>query len=358
MRYIIHNKHLITPQHQQIFFEQEVDKKVKGMEEILRGYKKDLLLDVFIKKNSSNQYHVAASLRLKSKWLLIEKSGFDAFLLINENLDALRNRIKEQLSLERREYLKKRKHHQLQTIGEQMDKLSEFHEKGDKEVFEHILSINLPSLRNYIKRRLKMAQVTGAGKSAVVSLDDLVGEVYTKAFELFEERPDEIDAFVPWLYQLADDLLEKHIKELLFENEHKQSLHELERAEAESMEENFTTDADYDLVMLEELDDPSYQSKYYNAHELLKGLTTEETLHEVEKLDEGQVHNLVCNVLAKQPALQRSIFDLYWLEGFSEAEIGRIKRTTTEEVQASLQELRKKIVKKIELIISNLGQHV
>jgi RNA polymerase sigma factor (sigma-70 family) len=358
MRYIIHNKHLITPQHQQIFFEQEVDKKVKGMEEILRGYKKDLLLDVFIKKNSSNQYNIAASVRLKSKWLLIEKRGNDTFLLVNEVLDTLRNRIKEQLSIERREYLKKRNHYQVQTIGEQMDKLSEFHEKRDKEVFEHILNINLPSLRNYIKRRLKMAQVTGAGKSAVVSLDDLVSEVYTKAFELFKERPDESEVFVPWLYQLADDLFEKHIKELLFENEHKQSLHELERAEAESMEENFTTDADYDLVMLEELDDPSYQSKYYNAHELLKGLTTEETLHEVEKLDEGQVHNLVCNVLAKQPALQRSIFDLYWLEGFSEAEIGRIKRTTTEEVQASLQELRKKIVKKIELIISNLGQHV
>jgi RNA polymerase sigma factor (sigma-70 family) len=349
MRYIIHNKHLIVPENQQVFFEQEVEKKIALIEKILAGYKKDLLLEVFIKKNKNQHYHIAVSLRMKSKWLLQESNGPNAFFLVNELLDKLRNRIKDQLSIERRDYIKKRRHHSSQTFIENFDTLTQLHQQNEYSLFEHIIKTNLPLLRNYIKRRLKFAKHKGLAGNAVMSADDLLSEVFLKAFELYGSRPDEKEAFVPWLYQLADEVLEKHVQETALESANTQSLSELEKADASSMEENFTADAEGDLVMLEELDDPSYQSKYYHAEELLEGLVDDETLKKVEQMDINQTHNIICNVLVSQPVLKRTIFDLYWLEGFSQDEISKIKKVSIAEVHDTLEELRKLIASKFAL---------
>ena len=344
MRYIIHNKHLIVPENQQAFFQQEVEKKIALLEKILAGYKKDLLLEVFIKKNKNQHYHIAVSLRLKSKWLLQESDGPNAFLLVNELLDKLRNRIKDQLLIERREYIKKRRHHSSQTFIENFDTLTQLNQRNEYSLFEHIIKTNLPLLRNYIKRRLKFAKHKGLAGNAVMSADDLLNEAFLQAFELYSSRPDELEAFVPWLYQLADEVVEKHVQETALESANTQSLSELEKVTASSMEENFTADADGDLVMLEELDDPSYQSKYYHAEELLKGLADDEMLKEVEKMEMEQTHNIICRVLAGQPVLKRTIFDLYWLEGFDQDEISKIKRVSIAEVHDNLEKLRRLIV--------------
>jgi RNA polymerase sigma factor (sigma-70 family) len=352
MRYIIHNKHLIVPENQQAFFQQEVEKKIALLEKILAGYKKDLLLEVFIKKNENHDYHLAVSIRLKSKWLLQQGSGPNPFFLVNELLDKLRNRIKDQLSIERREYIKKRRHHSSQTFIENIDTLTKLHQGNEYSLFEHIVKTNLPLIRNYIKRRLKFAKHKGLAGNALISADDLLNEVFLKAFELYSSRPDEQEAFVPWLYQLADEIVEKHVQETALESANTQSLSELEKATASSMEENFTADADGDLVMLEELDDPSYQSKYYHAEELLKGLVDDEMLKKIEKMDIDQTHNKICYILAGQPVLKRTIFDLYWLEGFDQVEISKIKSVSIAEVQDTLEEVRSLIVNELALWVS------
>jgi ribosome-associated translation inhibitor RaiA len=108
MEYIIHQLELIEPPTQRSFFEDEVKKKVSRIEKVLRDYRKQVMLEIFLKKEG-NLFVITASLALLQKILTVTEEGFKPVAVINFVFDRLKNLVANQLRLERKEHLYKRK---------------------------------------------------------------------------------------------------------------------------------------------------------------------------------------------------------------------------------------------------------
>jgi hypothetical protein len=90
-------------------------------------------------------YDLSVSLPLKSKPLVLAGKGRKSLLLVNELLDKLRQQVKEQLALDRKEYLFKRKRRQAERIYQQVETLAGHKKVGNKQAFKDLLAERLPS---------------------------------------------------------------------------------------------------------------------------------------------------------------------------------------------------------------------
>lgn len=95
MNYIIHQKNLIDPKHQQDFFDKEAQKKLKLIHKILSGYRKQINLDIYVGKTSADEYQISIALPMRSKLLYLEEKGYQPVLLIHQLLDKLRAAVQE-----------------------------------------------------------------------------------------------------------------------------------------------------------------------------------------------------------------------------------------------------------------------
>jgi DNA-directed RNA polymerase specialized sigma24 family protein len=358
MKYIIHNKEVIQPESQQVFFEAEVRKEVKGLEKLLQAYKKELTLEILLQADGeqpkSRTYDMSVSLPLKSKPLVVAGKGPKALALGQDLLDQLSHEVKRQLVRERKEYLHKRKRRQAEKIQQQVDTLASHKKEDNKQGFTALLAESLPAIQQYVRRRLKMAHAFRLVRNQAISPQELVDEIYLRIFEQFNAKPDAAEQLLPWMYRIADEVLAEQLQEIDFER-NLTDLNKIVWAEISSLEENFTAEADGDLVMVDELDIPTFNQAYYPAHTIIQEDAGDNTPAEdgkaqaalLEQLDERQAHQVISTTLANLPALQRSVFDLFWLEGMDPAEISFIKQISVQEVEALLADTRRLMAEKL-----------
>jgi DNA-directed RNA polymerase specialized sigma24 family protein len=359
MKYIIHNKEVIQPESQQVFFEEEVRKEVKGLEKLLQAYKKELTLEVRLQADGeqpkSRTYDLSVSLPLKSTPLVVAGKGPKVLALGQELLDQLSQEVKMQLARERKEYLHKRKRRQAEKIHQQVDTLASHKKEDNKQAFTGLLAESLPAIQKYVRRRLKMAHAFRLVKNQAISPQELVDEIYLRIFEQFNAKPEAAEQLLPWMYRIADEVLAEELQEIDFERNQVTDLNRIVWAEISSLEENFTAEADGDLVMVDELDIPSFNQAYYPAHTIIEEEARDNTPAEdgknqaaiLEQLDERQAHQVISTTLAGLPVLQRSVFDLFWLEGLEPAEISFIKQISVQEVEALLADTRRLMAEKL-----------
>lgn len=349
MEYVIHRKHLIEPEHQQHFFEREVQKKVKLLERFLAAYRKHPRLEVFVSRPANEQYKVAVSLPMKSKQLYLEHEHESAILGVNEALDRLRKAVKEQLKLERKEHLVKRRKRQRESIGEQLAQLEAKFLAKDLEAFKHQCIQLLPSVKEYLERRIKTAELGGYLKNKRISSEELSDEVLVKAFEKFAEKPGP-EEFVNWIYRIAEEVIASVLKEQELERTKQASIEQIVQQEYKSLEEKFTTGAEGDRMMMEELDDPSYQVPFYDAQTILADAATDEQLDTIlEKYGPRSFHEAVTKILATRPVVERAVYDLYWLQHFTVEEIAAIKNLVPKEVEEMISNLNKLVLQKLKI---------
>jgi DNA-directed RNA polymerase specialized sigma24 family protein len=108
------------------------------------------------------------------------------------------------------------------------------------------------------------------------------------------------------------------------------------------MEEDFSTDGDGDLVLLEELDDSSLDRTNYSLNHVF---ITEEEKELAQKLDESldkeRVERHMDMVLRKMSLPMRCVFELYTDQGFTPNEIAGMRDTTLEEIENLLSSARR-----------------
>jgi len=341
MEVVINNKHLLGED--AASFERQVERKLKSFERVLKGYKKKPPLEIHVKKvNAAGEYRISASLNMKRKPLFIEDSGIEPAALIASLLDRLKRWTRQQVHIERKEYLHERKTRHRETIGEHLVQLQKQIEKKDRKAFAELLQKNLPGVKNYISRRLKMAQLTSLLKTRQLTLEDLTDELYLQVFEKFDQRPKDKVVFLPWVFKLADEIIEKHLKETEFEKEHTAShIEKLVKDEYKTLEENFSANAEGQPVMLEEMDEQTYQGDYYHWEDIFTEDSEEELLEQIDRHDIEDAHEVISLLLARLPALERSVFDLYILESKTIEEIAYIKGRPEKEIGEIIEKVRK-----------------
>lgn len=228
-------------------------------------------------------------------------------------------------------------------VADTFPSLIQLKKEGDLTSFNNQLLKILPEVKKYINGRLNTAIKKGHFSKNKYKADDIIDQLFIEVFDHIEDVKNKKDFYL-WLFKKTNDLLEDIIVEEEFDELFFKNIDEYTKPEWDEMEENFSTDGDGDLLMIEELDDISYNHNDYTLNHVFieddeKGL--------VEKLDkelsEERIRNQIEMVLHNLPLAMRTVFDLSTKQQFTLKEIAKIKNTTIKEVQQLLDNARRSL---------------
>ena len=129
--------------------------------------------------------------------------------------------------------------------------------EDDQSTFNQQLLNIKPELENYINERLNTAIKKGHFPKGKYKADGFISQLFIEVYDHIETLSDEKDFYL-WLFRKTNELLEDTIDEEEFDDFFLKNIDTYSKPEWDAMEEKFSTDGGGDLVMIEELDDNSY----------------------------------------------------------------------------------------------------
>lgn len=351
MKYVIHNEKVIRNKRSRDNALKVIDKQVERLGRFVEQYPKPLTLDIYFNQYNKTTYIVSAFIKLKEGVVYVKDKGTDLpptiYLLFNKLRIALNKRINK----ERKEYLYKRKDRRFEAVMEYAGELKQYKKDHSKELFHELLKVLLSDVARYIRRRMKSAEMTTAVKKGKFKVQEILDELYLMAYDRLNEVPGN-GGINTWLYQLADEVLDKHLKEIEFEQSHLEQLSKIVDQENKDMDEQFTIDAEEEIIPLEELDDYSQQIGMYHANELFTEDDENSILDELTyQYNKKDIHNFIEKELLKFPVYKRNIMDLYLLHQMTIADIAEIKRMTSTEIEAVIAEVGYYLRRKLSILV-------
>ncbi len=219
--------------------------------------------------------------------------------------------------------------------------LAEFREAGDKSSFNMTLLKILPEVKRYVSKNLQTALNKGSIPKNKYNTDGFINELFIKAYDHFDEVANKKELH-PWLFKKADELLEDVLTEEEFDDFFFKNIDNYSKPEWDAMEQKFSTDGDGDLVMLEELEDISYDKHDYVLKDIFIEDDREAMVEKLDKkLDEEKKRHHINMVLLQLPDPMRRVFELFNEHHFELDEIAQIRNTTVAEVETFLADARK-----------------
>ena len=219
--------------------------------------------------------------------------------------------------------------------------LTQFKKEGNRKAFNEQLLKIMPHVKRYIAKRWHTALTKNLIPKGKYKPDDFVDQLFIDAYEHFGQIANAKELH-PWLFKKADELVNNTIIDEEFDSLFFENIDTYSKPEWEEMEENFSTDGDGDLVMLEELDDLRLNKNDYTLNHVFVEDTEKALAAKLDQtLNKDRVGNHINMVLSKLPMLRHTVFDLFNLERSEVAEIAKIKSISTEEVDQLLADTRK-----------------
>ena len=207
-------------------------------------------------------------------------------------------------------------------------------------------------LQPYTKQRIRVGEILGFFPRNMYKSNEIIDEV---VLEIYEQGLH--------ISKSADDLrlamfgiLNKRMS-LLFQTEewHKDAIStkDILEEELKQLEENFTADGGFDLIMNEELDDISYHQNDSGAKELPydeseEGVKSFLGLDKIQQFEVYNDRNSLRKVYYKLPVNTSNIVDLYILGKLSFHEISMILHMDVGEVKEIVTFVRETIKKQLE----------
>lgn len=213
--------------------------------------------------------------------------------------------------------------------------------KDDQETFNNELMKILPKIYKYVAKRLNSAVANGKLNKDMFDPSDFADQLFIEVYDHIYEinNADELHTF---LFKTVDRLLEDSLVEEEFDQLFFDNIDSYSKPEWDAMEENYSTDGDGDLVMLEELDDSSYDKGDYSLDQVF---VTDDEKELAAKLDETlnkeRIERHMRLVLGKMNAAMRTVFELFVHQGFTLKEIAHIRSTNFAEVERILMDARR-----------------
>ena len=221
--------------------------------------------------------------------------------------------------------------------------LVKFKKEGNQVSFNKLVLKIIPEIRKYVNGRLSTAIKKGHFSQGKYKADDFIDQLFIEIYDNIEDIESE-KGFYLWLFKKTNELLEDIVIEEEFDDFFFKNIDEYSKPEWDGMEEEFSTDADGDLMLIEELDDMSYNHNDYTLNSVFVE-NNEKAL--VEKLDkrlvEENIQNHIAMVLHNLPSEMRNVFELFTLQNLELEEIALITNKSLEAVKQLLKNARKSL---------------
>ncbi|WMI69530.1 sigma-70 family RNA polymerase sigma factor [Mangrovimonas sp. YM274] len=219
--------------------------------------------------------------------------------------------------------------HLRMTITETFPELISLKKANNKEDFNNLTLKILSSLKKYVQERLATLSNHPHFSRNKYSADDIIDQLFVEVYDNIEEV-QKADDFYLWLFKKTDKLLEDITVDEEFDNFFNKNIDDFTKDERNEMEEQFSTDGDGDLLMLEELDDISYNKNDYTLNHVFIEDNEQQYIDQLDrKLDDNKIQKHIATVLKQLPAPIQSTFSLFANYNFTPTEIANLKQITT-----------------------------
>ncbi len=221
--------------------------------------------------------------------------------------------------------------------------LQKLRKEKKKSDFNELLLKDLPQIKRYISRRLNRALSKGNLPKGKYSPNDFLDQLFIEVHDHFDEVKNSKDLY-PWLFKKTDTLLEETLVEEEFNSIFFENIENFSKPEWDEMEEEFSTDGDGDLLMIDELDDSSYNHNDYVLNHVFVENDKNQMIGKLdEKLGRENVRKHANMVLHHLPLPMRTVFELATQYHFNVEEIAIIRGQSLAEVQQLLENARKNL---------------
>ncbi|KGL64298.1 RNA polymerase sigma factor [Polaribacter sp. Hel1_85] len=212
---------------------------------------------------------------------------------------------------------------------------------GDQASFNQLVLKIIPEIRKYVNGLLNTAIKKGHFSINKYKADDIIDQLFIEIYDNIEEVKNEKDFYL-WLFKKTNDLLgditvDEEFDDLFFKN-----IDNYSKPEWDAMQEQFSTDGGGDLLMIEELDDMSYNHNDYTLNHVFVEDNEKELMRKIDKnLSTEEIKNHIALVLHNLPLPMRTVFELSTNEHLELEEIAQIRNNTIEEVKQLLKDAKK-----------------
>ena len=219
--------------------------------------------------------------------------------------------------------------------------LIQFKKEENKELFNKQLIKILPAVKKYINRRLNTAIRKGHFTKNKYQADDFIDQLFIEIYEHVDEVKKSKDFYL-WLFKKTDELLGDIIVEEEFNDFFFKNIDTYSKPEWDEMAENFSIDGDGDLLMVEELDDISYNHNEYTLnHVFIEDDEIELTKKLDKTLHDDDVNKHIKMVLHNLPLPMQTVFELANQQHLNFEEIAELESITYSKVKKLLDDAKK-----------------
>lgn len=311
-------------------FEEKVQQHQTFFQRLDHRYRRPQLHIRLFQSSETEQVDVAACLKFSGGHIRVDEQGSDASELADKVMIKLRIYFLQQSMTNRR--TKRLKSVQSYLVG-----LSDLKQEANQPEFDQLLKQLMPTIRGVVVQYLSNSR---RQVDPIFTIDDLIDEVYLAIYERFDQRPTADQAFTAWVYQVTRETVDRIIGRYGL-NADSIDVSTIARLELKELEEPFTTDAEGDLIMYDELDDISYARKKW-SHRLF----TQDSLLELPVEPEA-VDATVSKLLQQTDDKERTAFELFWQHELTESEIASALGMPEQKVEQLLHGMTDKLVDSI-----------
>ena len=219
--------------------------------------------------------------------------------------------------------------------------LMKYKRENEQAAFNELLLKDLCEVKHYIIKRVSTALMKGNLPQGKYKADDFINQLFIEVYDHIEEVKNE-KYFYLWLFKKANDLLDDSIEEEKFDDSFLKNIDDYGKPEWDEMQENFSTDGGGDLVMIEELDDMSYNHNDYTLNHVFIEDDENDWIEKIDKdLKAEDIQNHIAMVLYYLPFETRTVFQLYTVQHLELMDIAQIRNQTLEDVKQLLNDAKK-----------------
>ncbi|MCA0152840.1 hypothetical protein [Winogradskyella vincentii] len=222
-----------------------------------------------------------------------------------------------------------------------MSTFKELSSKSAQTTFDKKVLSAVPHLHPYVKHRIYIAETTGILPKNMYSsngiIDESIIELYTNGFNIEAERM----AVKLELFKLVDNYMNELFKKEAY---HKKTIstNTILDDELSRLGEDFTVDADLDLILNTELSDISYNQDHSNHLYLYEDKEASMLrAFELEDLSPSESPKVFGRFYSWLPINISNIVDLYIFGNLDFGDIAKIKQITTDRVESIFDKVKK-----------------
>jgi hypothetical protein len=222
-----------------------------------------------------------------------------------------------------------------------MSTFKELSSKSAQTAFDKKVLSAVPHLHPYVKHRIYIAESTGILPKNMYSsngiIDECIIQLYSNGFNIEAERM----AIKLELFKLVDNYMNELFKKEVF---HKNTIStdEIRKHEIAKLGEEYTIDADLDLILNTELNDISYRQDMDNELYLYEDKETSILrAFELENLSKTESPKVFGRFYSWLPINISNIVDLYIFGDLEFEDIAKIKNIATSRVELIFDKVKK-----------------